>query len=158
MGASVPVSSPLYHLTLHNLIRMSTKWRRLWRPNQSLLKGDVEDVTRHLHRPASSLFFCLCGEKRTKLACLGLMGFCLHFPLLPNDTMVIGRSGCVCIWCSNSPPRLPPSNTLHLPSPHPVESSLKDLLLMSYRDLRSSFSLEGVGLRTEMLVQRFLCP
>lgn len=77
-------------------------------------------------------FFLSLWRKTDKLTHLRLRGFCLHFLLILYNTMVIGRSGRVCIWCNKLPPPLShPTPPLHLPSPHPVESSLKDLLLMS---------------------------
>lgn len=76
-------------------------------------------------RLPSSLFKSLWRET----ASLNLSGFCLHFFLILYNTMVIGTSGRVCIWCNNPPIQThSSSSSTH---PHPVESSLKDLLLMS---------------------------
>lgn len=70
--------------------------------------------------------------------------------------MVIGGSGRVCIWRNNlTTTTTPYSYPFISPAPHPVESSLADLLLMSYSGITQlHFHLGGVGFRPEMLLWR----
>lgn len=144
VGATA-LCSAVYRLTLHNWVHTSTKWRWLEDPEQESRGTDRAGYlspshlncppslppSLHLLHPFSQVSL---WEGRAPAASSGskgpVDGFCLHFLLILYSTMVIGSSGRVCIWCNDPPPHThkPP---LHLPSPHPVESSLKDLLLMS---------------------------
>lgn len=135
-AGATELCSAVYHLTLHNWVHASTKWRWLWRPTDKQGRVYQRERRRRMLPVTCTVLppccVCLCGEKRTNWLIWVCGGFCLHFLLFLYNTMVIGRSGRVCIWCNK--PTLHHPNPLLLfiyPAPHPVESSLKDLLLMS---------------------------
>lgn len=123
VGATVQCSAA-YHLTLCNWVHTSTKWRLLWR------QRDREGRVYQWERRRTLLVTCTVlpphfllslWRETDKMTHLCPRSFCLHFLLILYNTMVIGRSGRVCIWC-NTPPPPPPSNPtppLHLPSPPP---------------------------------------
>lgn len=107
VGATV-LCSAVYHLTLYNWVHTSTKWRWLWRPTE-VREGRVFQRERRRMLPVTCTVLPPCvlfpslWTETDKLTHLCPRGFCLHFLLILYNTMVIGRSGRVCIWCNNPP-------------------------------------------------------
>lgn len=68
LGATA-LCSAVYHLTLHNWVHTSTKWRSLWRPTDREGRVYQRERRRMFLVTCTVLppcfFFCLCGEKRT---------------------------------------------------------------------------------------------